>query len=69
VPHGILRVLNTILYENEFQRPQIFKQTIASVFFPSILLYLCIYEEYEYWIIKMKRRNVRTLSLIVVTFT
>jgi hypothetical protein len=24
VPHGILGVFNTILYENEFQNPQIF---------------------------------------------
>jgi hypothetical protein len=24
VPHGILRVFNTILYENEFQSPQMF---------------------------------------------
>jgi hypothetical protein len=24
VPHGILRVINTILYENEFQNPQVF---------------------------------------------
>jgi hypothetical protein len=29
VPHGILRVFNTILYENEFQNPQIFQQTIS----------------------------------------
>jgi hypothetical protein len=28
LPHGILHVFNTILYENEFQNPQIFKQTI-----------------------------------------
>jgi hypothetical protein len=34
VPHGILRVFNPILYENEFQNPQIFQQTI-SVFFPE----------------------------------
>jgi hypothetical protein len=26
VPHGILRVFNTILYEIEFQNPQIFHQ-------------------------------------------
>jgi hypothetical protein len=24
VPHGILKVFHTILYENEFQNPQIF---------------------------------------------
>jgi hypothetical protein len=29
MPHGILRVFNTILYENEFQNPQIFQQTIS----------------------------------------
>jgi hypothetical protein len=29
VPHGIFRVSNTILYENEFQNPQIFQQTIS----------------------------------------
>jgi hypothetical protein len=28
VPHGIIRVFNTMLYENEFQNPQIFQQTI-----------------------------------------
>jgi hypothetical protein len=29
VPHGILRVFNTILYKNEFQNPQNFQQTIG----------------------------------------
>jgi hypothetical protein len=29
VPDGILRVSNTILYENKFQNPQIFQQTIS----------------------------------------
>jgi hypothetical protein len=29
VPHGILGVFNNILYENEFQNPQIFQQTIS----------------------------------------
>jgi hypothetical protein len=29
LPRGILGVLNTILYENEFQNPQIFQQTIS----------------------------------------
>jgi hypothetical protein len=29
VPQGILRVFNTIFYENEFQNPQIFQQTIS----------------------------------------
>jgi hypothetical protein len=28
VPHDILRVLNTILDENEFQNPQIFHQPV-----------------------------------------
>jgi hypothetical protein len=29
LPHGILHVFNTILYENEFHNPQIFQQTIS----------------------------------------
>jgi hypothetical protein len=29
LPHGILGVFNTILYENKFQNPQIFYQTIS----------------------------------------
>jgi hypothetical protein len=29
LPHGILHVFNTIIYENEFQNPQIFQQTIS----------------------------------------
>jgi hypothetical protein len=29
LPHGILHVINTILYENKFQNPQIFQQTIS----------------------------------------
>jgi hypothetical protein len=29
VPNGILHVFNTILYENEFENPQIFQQTIS----------------------------------------
>jgi hypothetical protein len=29
LPHGILHVFNTILYEYEFQNPQIFQQTIS----------------------------------------
>jgi hypothetical protein len=29
LPHEILHVFNTILYENEFQNPQIFQQTIS----------------------------------------
>jgi hypothetical protein len=35
LPHGILHVFNTILYEKEFQNLQ---QTIMSIFFPSNLL-------------------------------
>jgi hypothetical protein len=27
VPHGILRIFNTILYKNKFQNPQIFRRT------------------------------------------
>jgi hypothetical protein len=29
LPHGILHLFNTILYENEFQNPQILQQTIS----------------------------------------
>jgi hypothetical protein len=29
LPHGLLHAFNTILYENEFQNPQIFQQTIS----------------------------------------
>jgi hypothetical protein len=29
VPHGNLKVFITLLYENEFQNPQIFQQTIS----------------------------------------
>jgi hypothetical protein len=29
LPHGIIHDFNTILYENEFQNPQIFQQTIS----------------------------------------
>jgi hypothetical protein len=29
VPHGILGVFYSILYENEFQNPQTFQQTIS----------------------------------------
>jgi hypothetical protein len=47
LPHRILVVFNTILYENEFQNPQIFQQTIMSVFFPSNQLYLRLYEAYS----------------------
>jgi hypothetical protein len=39
MPHGILRVFNTIYYENEFQNPQIFQQTIRL--FPE---YLTLYD-------------------------
>jgi hypothetical protein len=28
VPHGIIRVFNTILYENELQNPQILMDTL-----------------------------------------
>jgi hypothetical protein len=41
LPHGILHVFNTILYENEIQNPQMFKQTISlfpeqSTLVPSV---------------------------------
>jgi hypothetical protein len=39
VPHKILRVFNTILYENEFQNPQIFQQTISL--FPEQSTLVC----------------------------
>jgi hypothetical protein len=29
LPDGMLHVFNTILYENEFENPQIFQQTIS----------------------------------------
>jgi hypothetical protein len=29
LPNGILHIFNTIFYENEFQNPQIFQQTIS----------------------------------------
>jgi hypothetical protein len=29
LPRGLLHAFNTILYENEFQKPQIFQQTIS----------------------------------------
>jgi hypothetical protein len=38
LPHGILRVFNTILYENEFQNPQIFQQTISLFLEQSTLV-------------------------------
>jgi hypothetical protein len=39
LPHGILRVFNTILYENEFQNPQMFQQTISL--FPEHSTLIC----------------------------
>jgi hypothetical protein len=39
VPHGIFKVFNTILYENEFQNPQTFQQgTIKFIDFKMIHL-------------------------------
>jgi hypothetical protein len=32
LPHGILHVFNTILYENEFQNPQILMDTLEITF-------------------------------------
>jgi hypothetical protein len=31
LPHGILHVFNTILYENEFQNPQILMDTFEII--------------------------------------
>jgi hypothetical protein len=39
--YGILHVFNTILYENEFQNPQIFQHTI--ILFPEQFTFLTIY--------------------------
>jgi hypothetical protein len=39
LPHGILHVFNTILYENEFLNPQIFQQTISLFPEQSTLLW------------------------------
>jgi hypothetical protein len=38
LPRGILEVFNIILYENEFQNPQIFQQTISLFPEPSTLV-------------------------------
>jgi hypothetical protein len=35
LPHGILHVFNTILYENEFQNPQIFPTDHHVSLFPE----------------------------------
>jgi hypothetical protein len=32
VPHGIIRVFNTILYENEFQNPQILMDNLEITY-------------------------------------
>jgi hypothetical protein len=45
VPHRILRVFNTILYENEFQNPQIFQQTISLFSKHSTLVLRCFLKE------------------------
>jgi hypothetical protein len=39
VPHGILKVFNNILYENEFQNPQIFQQSFTRAFYFKIARY------------------------------
>jgi hypothetical protein len=36
VPHGILRVFNTVLYENEFQNPKISSLTEHSTLVGNI---------------------------------
>jgi hypothetical protein len=38
-PQGILHVFNTILYENEFQNPQIFQQTIMHQSFSRAIYF------------------------------
>jgi hypothetical protein len=43
LPHGLLHTFNTILYENEFQNPQIFQQTI-SLFPEQSTLLCCCYQ-------------------------
>jgi hypothetical protein len=47
VPHGIIRVFNTILYENEFQNPQIYPRNYLG----CLTLYRC--NEAEYAILKI----------------
>jgi hypothetical protein len=42
LPHGILHVFNTILYENEFQNPQIFQQTISLFHEQSTLVLITV---------------------------
>jgi hypothetical protein len=43
LPRGILGVFNTILYENEFQNPQILQQTISLFPEQSTLVEECIH--------------------------
>jgi hypothetical protein len=73
LPHGILHVFNTILYENEFQNPQIFQQTI-SLFpeQPTLNIYIIIWlSSYvlSVWSLKIKNliRILPKLSLDGVT--
>jgi hypothetical protein len=42
LPHGLLRVFNTILFKNEFQNPQIFQQTISHFPEQSTLELSCV---------------------------
>jgi hypothetical protein len=50
-PHGILRVFNTILYENEFQNPQIFCTTLRLFHEQSTLGEILNYFKFVYIII------------------
>jgi hypothetical protein len=49
VPHGILGVFNTILYENEVQKPQIFQQTISLFPEQSALVNQLIYQVMKFF--------------------
>jgi hypothetical protein len=57
VSHGILRVINTILYENEFQNPQIFQQTISLFPEHSTLLLLLLKKNANNLIIRIYPSN------------
>jgi hypothetical protein len=48
LPHGNLHVFNTILYENEFQNPQIFQQTI-SLFPEQSTLVVVVFGFFSGW--------------------
>jgi hypothetical protein len=50
VPHGILRVFNTILYKNEFQTPKLFP-TQVSLSPEHSTLALIVFEQYHITIV------------------